>query len=672
MSKPQGIASYIVATFCFLAGCLLVMNMTIIWALRAEAIGLGLHWSRIIQDQINEASAEIGVSLAERALGGNPNLALIADLISADGVFQIDLIDLQCACATSFTVTDFAPTSPDRSTPIEITTGTLLADLRAPIEDEIIDAVAADMEPRIMVDREGDPFLPPMFFEVYSVINRGDGSVQVLRQLINRTDLRVHYIQLFLFAFVALTVLLFAFFWYPVRSGLRRAKLQKAADVQSRFLARNDILTGLLNRNGFQEMMPIVFERCKAEGRSLDVILFDLDSLKDVNDFHSHQAGDELLRSFAKALKDEMPARSHISRIGGDEFAVLIEGTSDIECTTSIDVTLPTTVQHPTEPGSDIFCATVSAGRASFPKDASSFNELLRHADLALYAAKVDRNGSVCVFEPEMGKRFIEKINLRQDFQKALTQGEIKPYYQPLKDIESGEVHGFEALARWYHPEKGVLTPSDFGELFDDPAIGPMIGSHMLDCIVNDMKSWNEAGVHFRCIGLNVAACDLRRPDFAKTICEKLEQNGIDGKALALEITENCLLGANKEIYTKQLNILKHAGCWISLDDFGTGYSSITQIKELPVSGIKIDKSFIDGVLVNHSDQAIVSAMVDLGASLGFHLIAEGIEDAAQRDFVYELGIKLAQGYYVGRPMPACEVRQFIVDNYMYHDDNAA
>lgn len=377
----------------------------------------------------------------------------------------------------------------------------------------MIDTVAADMEPRIMVDREDNPSLPPVVFQFYSAIGRDDGSVQILRQLINLTDLRIHYIYLFLLALVAFTALILAAFSYPVRSYLGRVKVQKAADVQSRFLAHHDILTGLLNRNGFQELLPDIFDRCQAAGRSLHVILFDLDNLKEVNDSHSHQAGDELLRSFACALKDKMPFSSHLSRIGGDEFAVLIEGTSNLENTDNLDFAFPTTVQHPTESNSDIYYSTVSAGHASFPKDASSFNELIRHADLALYAAKVNRNGSVCAFEPEMGERFIDKINLRQDFRKALTRGEIKPYYQPLKDIVSGEVHGFEALARWNHPDKGILPPSVFGELFDDPTIGPLIGRHMLECIVNDMKSWIEAGVDFRCIGLNVAASNQRYQD---------------------------------------------------------------------------------------------------------------------------------------------------------------
>lgn len=675
MRNFKGLAGLTVATIGFIAGSILIMHVTVDWALRAEARDVGQHWSQFIQKQIATDQTDVSISPESNTCKGAPAdqlRNLIFGIVTTETIFQIDVIDPKCACFTSFGKTELTPSAFDVQPEVKVLKGSLGANLGFPIDWEAVGSVGNNLEQRILLRENMGDIYPQTFVEFYSVINGNNGSIQVLRQLINRTEQRAHYSMLFLLGAMTLVALFSAAFYLPVRKYFVKSKIQKESDIQSRYLAHHDMLTGLLNRNGFQEIVPQVFEKCRAEGRSFDIILFDLDNLKEVNDFHSHQAGDNLLRAFSKELKQTLASDTYLSRIGGDEFAVILEGKSGSQSAIGEHFHFPTTVQIATTNGSAPYNATISAGHANFPKDANSFDELMRNADLALYAAKAHRDGSVSAFKPEMRDHFLARVSLRQDFQRALSQGEIVPYYQPLQDINSGDVHGFEALARWNHPEKGVLTPDVFGELFDDPILGPAIGARILDCIINDMKSWTAAGVHFRCIGLNVAACDLRAPNFANNLCEKLKKNGISGKSLAIEITENCLLGANKAIYTEQLLELRRAGCWISLDDFGTGYSSITQIKDLPITGIKIDKSFIDNVLNNHSDQAIVSAMVGLGASLGFSLIAEGIEDAAQLNFVRKTGIELAQGYYFGRPMPSCDVREYISGNSMYVDEAAA
>ena len=429
--------------------------------------------------------------------------------------------------------------------------------------------------------------------------------------------------------------------------------------MKAHYLATHDLLTNTYNRNAFQEYAPKILRSCGDRETSAIVFLFDLNNFKEINDYYSHHAGDEILCAFAQALRTNLPKDGYLARLGGDEFVIIIP---DIDPSREIEdiMEIPDELATEIDNGRQIIHATVSAGVAIYPRDGSNINELIRNADLALYKAKSESKAKLCEYDSEMGKVFNDRLDLRDEFKFALLESEIEPFYQPLMNTKTGVVEGFEALARWRHPKRGVLTPGVFGEMLDDIELSAMVGDIMFEKVVANMKEWQEAGIPFGTVGLNAGEGDLLRPGFSLKILSQLEKNNLSTDRFAIEIVETCMFGNNKDLFVNHLNVLKDAGCRIALDDFGTGYSSITQLKDIPCTTVKIDKSFVDNVVDNEADRAIIQALIKLGHELDFHLIMEGIEEKAQMDILNQIGAIFMQGYYFAKPMPAHEVPNFI------------
>lgn len=501
---------------------------------------------------------------------------------------------------------------------------------------------------------------PSVFGEVYHPVYAKGEMRYIIRVLVDLQEASATYLQSLYGGAIFIFFLLIAVAGYPFAKYFRTSQEQRKMDIKAHYLATHDLLTRTYNRNAFQDYAPKILRSCGDKETSALIVLFDLNNFKEINDYYSHHAGDEILCAFAKALKANLPRDGYLARLGGDEFVIIIP---DIDPSREIEdiMEIPDELATEIDNGRQIIHATVSAGVAIYPRDGSNINELIRNADLALYEAKSESKTKLCEYDAAMGKVFNDRLDLRDEFKFALLESEIEPFYQPLMDTKTRTVEGFEALARWRHPKRGVLTPGVFGEMLDDIELSAMVGDIMFEKVIANMKEWQEANIPFGTIGLNAGEGDLLRPGFSLKILSQLEKNNLSTDLLAIEIVETCMFGNNKDLFVNHLNVLKDAGCRIALDDFGTGYSSITQLKDIPCTTVKIDKSFVDNVVDNEADRAIIQALIKLGKELDFHLIMEGIEEKAQMDILNQIGANYMQGYYFAKPMPAHEVPDFIL-----------
>lgn len=527
---------------------------------------------------------------------------------------------------------------------------------RFPLDRTLTQYIAINLAHDIYLRSSEASNQPARFAEVYHPV-LADGELSyILRIMVDLEDESARFTSTMYTGAGVFLLLLLGAFAYPAGKYLHTSKRQREADERAYFLANHDVMTNARNRNAFHEEVSKIVQSCQANGQSAAIFLFDLDKFKDVNDQHSHQVGDQVIRTLADKLKEAAPEGCLVARLGGDEFAVVIDGVkrTDVELAKIMDI--PTALRVAIDENRQIIEVGISAGVVEFPRDGTCVEELMRKVDMALLAAKSAGGGNTVEYDAQMSVDFHERLDLRDEFAEALEKSQIVPFYQPLVNMDSGRIEGFEALARWNHPTKGILTPFAFEELLGEREFGAMVGATMLKKIVQDMKLWKSNGVAFESIGLNVGEGDLLQPAFALNVVSELVKNGLQPRNLAIEVTETCMFGSNNEAFITQLEHLRTAGCKIALDDFGTGFSSITQIKQLPCSAVKIDKSFVDEVVKNHADQSIIKSLLELGRQLGFKLVLEGVETIDQLDLLRSLGCEIAQGYHYSRPVPASDV----------------
>ena len=669
------------------------------WALKGEARSLGKDWASHIETRIPELESmrdETGVVDPTKLPDAHEFQKLLADVTSVGHIYQFDFINSLCLCELSVGSFLSDPDNPlplfvdhsghDHTNPAHATSSPFQRRVKAELLDHVLQNNGFHEEQKLpteatyqlpvdrllareVMDGGADTIIirrdfvinqPTTFAEVYHPVVTDGELLYLLRVLVNLEGQDKLYKEILFIGALSGLLLLSMAFGYPAIRYLKLQKKQREVDKRVHFLAHHDVLTNLYNRNDFNEAVSDILWRCRERKTSALLFLFDLNNFKEVNDYHGHQAGDKLLCEFASALKKHVPQGGYIARFGGDEFVVVLDGIEEQDIRYQDYLDMPKSIQLLVAGSGENAMATIAGGVAQYPRDADDIGDLLQAADLALYAAKPNKAGEICEYNAEMKRDFFDRFEIREQFRLGLKSSQIEPYYQPIVCMETGKVEGLEALARWNHPERGVLTPFFFETIFDDSELSVRLGQQMLTKIVGDMREWKESGVPFERIGLNVLDSDLQYDGFAENIFSLLRANGLTSPELAIEVTENCLFCDNKARLTEVLEQLRQAGHPIALDDFGTGYSSITQLKELPITTVKIDKSFVDDVINNVADQSIISALLNLGNSMGFNLILEGIETIDQRDFLKEMGFNLAQGYYYARPMPASQVPAFI------------
>jgi diguanylate cyclase (GGDEF)-like protein/PAS domain S-box-containing protein len=412
-------------------------------------------------------------------------------------------------------------------------------------------------------------------------------------------------------------------------------------------LANFDILTGLANRGLYQRSIQDSIDA----GRTSAALVLDLDGFKDINDTLGHSVGDRILREVGRRLLEAVKPQDRVARVGGDEFALLLSDVSEVETAMAIAEEVILAIKRPIEVEGQLLHVSVSCGIALAPQHAVEAAELIGNADLALFHAKAHIKGHAAVFEPTLQSAARARRLYGNELYRAVEQGELLLHYQPQVRIEDGAVVGAEALIRWAHPTRGLLSPAEFLPVIENSALAIPVGEWILEEACAQAARWRNAGLKTFRMGVNLFGAQFRTGDLSQKVMDTLARHHLPAQALELEITENIALD-NDEIVLPPLRALHDAGAGIAFDDFGTGYASLSLLKRYPLTRIKIDRSFVQQIVESRQDDAVVRAILDIARNFDLEVIAEGVETLAQRDRLHLYGCKEAQGYFFGRPKP--------------------
>ena len=429
---------------------------------------------------------------------------------------------------------------------------------------------------------------------------------------------------------------------------------QKKSEEKALWMAHHDALTGLPNRALLQDRLDRILDAADRRFTSALLIL-DVDNFKVINDTLGHDAGDALLCTFTERLRAALSEGDLVARTGGDEFALLVTAHAEAE----VQDTAERIFAHLREPfcyeGRLLECGA-SIGASFIPRDGKTRSEILKAADIALYAAKAGGRGQLKIFEPAMMVEVERHQAMIAAARHALQLDTIVPYYQPKVSLSTSRVHGFEALLRWRDRDGELCGPDVLRAAFEDPSLGSLLSDRMLDKVLDDVRRWLRAGVDFGHVAINVAAADFRTGRFAETLLERLEQKRVPPSCIQIEVTETVFLGRGAGYVENALQTLSEQGIRIALDDFGTGYASLSHLNQFPVDLLKIDRSFIQQIDSSPDAAAICAAVINLGHCLGLEVIAEGIETVEQEAHLSGVGCDMGQGYLYSCALAAEEV----------------
>ncbi|MET9345227.1 putative bifunctional diguanylate cyclase/phosphodiesterase [Streptomyces termitum] len=418
-----------------------------------------------------------------------------------------------------------------------------------------------------------------------------------------------------------------------------------------------DPLTGLPNRQWLLERTWTALEDAEGERVRTALVLIDLDRFRAVNDTLGHLAGDRLLLQVAERLRLALPRGAEAARLGGDEFAVLLPAADSTTSAQRVARHLVAELSSPLDLDGLTLVLEASAGVAVFPEHAADAEGLLRRADVAMYQAKRDRTG-VEVYESKRDSNTPDRLGLLGDLRRALDSGEVELHYQPKVRFD-GQVAGLEALVRWVHPERGKVPPDEFIAIAETSGLMPHLTEYVLETALAQVARWRAQGLEVP-VAVNVSPRDVHTPGFAGAVAARLARHGVPAGSLQLEITEHVLL-EDPQRAADTLNGLTGHGVKMSLDDFGTGYSSLVHLRRLPVSELKIDRSFVARLAVDTEDAEIVRCTVDLAHSLGLLVVAEGVEDDETWERLRDLGCDAVQGWLVSAAMPPAETTAWLL-----------
>lgn len=454
-------------------------------------------------------------------------------------------------------------------------------------------------------------------------------------------------------AVVLIVCLSAAFFLLAIRRSVQldsEIKKREAAEAEAHTLARYDVLTGLSNRTAFSEELERAIGRTGRGLSACAVLLIDLDKFKPVNDIHGHAAGDAVLREISRRLKSVVRRPEALARLGGDEFAVVIEHPLGGDAPVRLAKRLIAAASQPIELGGVSIEIGATIGIAACPADGVDGQALLHAAGIALDRAKHEERGACRFFEPSMDTEIRTRAALEADMRRAISVGEIRPYFQPIVDLKKQSLLGFEVLARWRHPTKGLLPPDLFIPIAEDCGLSGDLTYALLRQACLEAVRWPD---HLT-LAVNVSPGQLKDRWLPQRILAILTQTGFPARRLEVEITENALV-ADIDAARAVLSSLQNLGIKISLDDFGTGYSSLYHLRELNFDKIKIDKSFVMTMRDSEESSKIVDAILGLSKSLGMTTTAEGIETVASLDRLTAMGCDFGQGYHFAKPLTAEE-----------------
>lgn len=432
--------------------------------------------------------------------------------------------------------------------------------------------------------------------------------------------------------------------WMKVR---REARLSLAAVSR---LTWQDTLTALPNRQQYMERLDQEIRTARHADSSVALLLLDIDRFKLFNDSLGHDVGDQLLQEVAHRLKTCVRPQDLVARIGGDEFAVTLTGSS-VEASRKVAMRVLELMKLPVALDGQEFRVTVSIGIALFPQDGEHSKSIMRSADLAMYKAKEMGKDRFSFYVPESASSLDERLFIENSLQRGLARGEFRVFYQPQIDIADGSILGMEALVRWQHPERGLLSPTQFIGVAEDTGLIVPLGQYVLRTACQQNAAWQRAGIGPFRVAVNLSLLQFRQHDLVEMIESILQETGLAPESLELEITESMAM-LNLHYIMEKLLALKELGVHISIDDFGTGYSSLGYLKRFPVDTLKIDQSFVRDITHDVDGAAIVTAVIAIARSLGIDVVAEGVELREQLDFLQRNACSKVQGYFFSPPVP--------------------
>ncbi len=448
---------------------------------------------------------------------------------------------------------------------------------------------------------------------------------------------------------------------------------RKNNEQQIRYLAYYDSLTDLPNRRFFMEMLTDSLSQAKRYSKNIAVLYIDLDRFKQINDSLGHSIGDGLLKGVAERLNTEMRNSDYVSRnesmnssndfcrLGGDEFTVLLSDISQAEDAALVARRIQDALTKPIMiEGREIFINT-SIGIAVYPNDGDDIDNLLKNADTAMYDAKKAGRNTYRFYNDSMNAKALENLEMEIELRKAFELNQLEIYFQPKVDSKNSNICGVEALLRWQHEKDDWISPADFIPIAEENGLIVPIGEWVIDSAIGQCKKWHDAGFVQMSVAINLSSRQFQDGDLADLIENLLNKHQVNPNSIEFEITESILM-EDAELATKILGRLKKMGVQISIDDFGTGYSSLSYLKRFPVDIIKIDRSFIRDVHIDFDDAAISSAIIAMAHSLGLKVIAEGVENQQQLNFLRERNCDQIQGFYFSQALPIEELTLLLAD----------
>jgi diguanylate cyclase len=418
------------------------------------------------------------------------------------------------------------------------------------------------------------------------------------------------------------------------------------------YLAQHDVLTDLPNRVLLNDRLANAMALARRHKTKLAMLFLDVDRFKHINDSFGHAAGDLLLQSVAQRLLGCVRNSDTVSRLGGDEFVILLPEVSHAKDAAIIADKVLTALRAPYRIHDQDLHVTASIGVVTYPDDGPDTETLLKNADFAMYQAKDFGRNNYQFFMPELNLRARDRQSLESDLRRAMARNEFVLHYQPKMNLETGAISGVEALIRWHHPVRGLVSPALFIPIAEECGFIVPLGRWVLREGCREARAWQDAGLPPVGVAINVSVVELRAPDFVAIVRETLEETGLDPQFLELEITETFLMQDSRST-ALVLRALKALGVQLTLDDFGTGYSSLSYLKRFPIDALKIDRSFVCDLTSDADDASIVSAVISMGKSLHMRVVAEGVETPEQLAFLREQICPEGQGYLFSHPVNA-------------------
>lgn len=429
---------------------------------------------------------------------------------------------------------------------------------------------------------------------------------------------------------------------------------RKHYERQLEHLSTHDDLTGLANRVLLFDRLAQSLHYAHRSGRLVAVLLVDLDRFKVINDSLGHDFGDQVLCAVAQRLLQNVREADTVARMGGDEFVVLLAEVADAEDVGLVARKILDNLSRPYQIGHREIIITASLGISLYPKDSDSAAMLIRNADIAMYRSKREERSNFCFYAAEMNKHIQETMELEGELRHALERKEFCLHYQPKVDLLNGRIIGSEALVRWHHPQRGMVSPADFIPLAEETGLIVPLGAWVMKEACQQARAWQEMGLPALGVAVNLSARQFRRGDLPQVVKEILQETGLEPCLLELELTESMVMDdpAGAE---ETMRALKAMGVRLSLDDFGTGYSSLNYLRSFPVDSLKIDRSFINDVATDASGASVVASIIDIAHNLGLTAVAEGVETLEQLKFLSGCDCNMFQGYLFSKPLPAGE-----------------